>query len=184
MERLAVAGWGWGAIPTPHTLISYFLLCLSVYSSSSAMMLRSSLSCASTAHARRSSVACRFDRRKKGAGGAKLGSEEDRSLDEARSWTPPAPSAPGTTPAPAAPGPSASSGELLQAGAERGQPLEPGVVREYKAYGLRVIETNDNFRGPEDEADFWESEDFTVGMHAGLHGAMCQLACMRQRRTC
>jgi hypothetical protein len=46
-------------------------------------------------------------------------------------------------------------------------PSNPGV-REYKAWGVKVIESNDNIVGPEIESDIWEGEQFTVRAEAWM----------------
>ena len=44
------------------------------------------------------------------------------------------------------------------------QGLNPlNVHREFKAWGVRVIESNESLTGPEEEKDFWEGEQFQVG---------------------
>jgi len=53
-----------------------------------------------------------------------------------------------------------------------GQDSAPAtVVREFKAFGGRVIEADGKLSGPEDQPDFWEGEKFEVG--AGSRGAGC-----------
>jgi hypothetical protein len=41
-------------------------------------------------------------------------------------------------------------------------PAEP-VTREFSALGSKVVESNVVFKGPEDEPDFWEGNQFEVG---------------------
>jgi hypothetical protein len=38
-------------------------------------------------------------------------------------------------------------------------PASP-VTREFTAFGSKVVETNMPFKGPEDEKDFWEGDQF------------------------
>eukprot|EP00955_Chlamydomonas_euryale_P052307 355115-Chlamydomonas_euryale.AAC.6 len=75
---------------------------------------------------------------------------------------PPSQTSPPPPPSPAA----ASSPETASSwSAEPGPPggeVAPGMTREYKAFGMRVIEANDSIKGPEDELDFWESDNFEV----------------------
>jgi hypothetical protein len=40
-------------------------------------------------------------------------------------------------------------------------PVQP-VTREFSALGSKVVESNVPFKGPEDEPDFWEGNQFDV----------------------
>jgi hypothetical protein len=49
-------------------------------------------------------------------------------------------------------------------------PVQP-VTREFSALGSKVVESNVPFKGPEDEPDFWEGNQFDVSSPASMHGA-------------
>ena len=54
-------------------------------------------------------------------------------------------------------------------------PPTPPTTREYKAWGVKVVESTDSFpAGPEAEKDFWEGEKFQVGRERPMHEAACE----------
>lgn len=44
---------------------------------------------------------------------------------------------------------------------------QPKVLREFRAFGGKVLETDEKLTGPEDQPDFWEGEKFDVSGGSG-----------------
>lgn len=53
--------------------------------------------------------------------------------------------------------PTTTSGASTSAGSDK-----PTFTREFTANGARIIETDGNLSGPEDEKDFWEGDNMEV----------------------